>query len=90
MKTLYKNLGRIIGILFCVYCIDRLCLSNDLGPLSIESVHTFMNQWVHHWHIIVVGLMPIYVALVFFAACFCGNCFGITAGRWLSRFFSTR
>lgn len=84
------NIGGIICIIAIVYFIYRVCLLNDILPFSIHSVHTFMNHCVKHWHVIVVALLPIYVALVVFGAFMFGSCFGAAAQRWLSRFFSAK
>ncbi len=87
---LTSNIGRIICIVAIIYVIYRLLLLNDIRAFSICSVHLFMNQCIKHWHIIVVALLPVYVACVVFGAFMFGSCFGAAAQRWLSRLFSAR
>jgi hypothetical protein len=80
------NMGGVICIIALVYIIYRVLLLNDMLPFSIYSVQLSMNHWLKHWHVIVVGLIPVYIALVFFSALICGVFFGSAAQRWIFRF----
>lgn len=80
------SIGSAIFLVVIVYFICRLLLLEDILPFSIDSVQASMNHWVKHWHIVAVGLLPVYVALVFFGATLCGIFFGCVAQRWISRF----
>lgn len=84
------NFGGIICLIALVYFICRVLLQDDILPFSIFSVQTSMNRWVKHWHIVTVGLLPVYVALVFFGAALCGVFFGSAAQRWISRFLQQK
>ncbi len=83
------NLVGIICLVVIVYVTVRVLLQDDILP-SICSVQTSMNHWIKHWHIVAVGLLPIYVALVFFGAVLCGLFFGSAAQRWLAKFLQQK
>lgn len=82
------NLGGIMCLLILVFIICRILLQDDILPFSIGSVQTSMNHWIKHWHIVAVGLLPVYVGLVFFGAALCGLFFGSALQRWISKFLS--
>lgn len=91
MKTKQTiNFGGMISLVIIVYVTVRILLQDDILPFSICSVQASMNHWVKHWHIVAVGLLPIYVALVFFGAALCGICFGSALQRWISRFLQQK
>lgn len=68
------------------YIICRVLLLEDILPFSIGSVHLCMNHWNTHWHILAVGLLPIYVGLVFFGAALSGLLLGPVLQRWFTKF----
>ena len=84
------NFGGIVCLIVIVYVTCMILLQDDILPFSIYSVQSSMNQWVKRWHIVAVGLLPIYVALVFFGAALCGICFGSAAQRWISKFLQQK
>lgn len=84
-KTHTLNLGSAICLVVLIYIIYRILLFDDILPFSIESVQTTINHWAKRWHIVAVGLLPIYVALVFFGALLFGIFFGSAAQRWICR-----
>lgn len=81
------NIGGTLFLIMFVYSIYRILLVDDILPFSISAVQTSMNHWLKHWHILSVGLLPIYVAFVFFGAGLCGFILGSTLQRWVSRYF---
>ncbi len=85
-----NNFIGIICLVAIVYVTFEVLLQDDILPFSICSVQTSMNHWIKDWHIVAVGLLPIYVALVFFGAVFCGLFFGSAAQRWISRFLQQK
>lgn len=70
------NIGGSIFLFILIYLIYRILLEDDILPFSITSVQSTMNHWVKHWHFLVVGLIPVYIALVFFGALILGIFFG--------------
>lgn len=91
MRKKYSiNFVGIICLIAIVYVTCRVLLQDDILPFSIWSVQTSMNHWIKQWHIVAVGLLPIYVALVFFGAVLCGLFFGSAAQRWISKFLQQK
>ncbi len=82
------NIGGIIGALVVAYATYGILLRKKIGLLSIDTMQGLMNHWATHWHIIVVGLLPIYVAAVFFSAALGGLLLGSAIQRRLLRIFN--
>lgn len=82
------NTGSVVCLIILVYAIYIILLQGDMLPCSILSVQASMNHWIKDWHVVAAGLLPIYIALVFFGATLCGIFFGSAIQRWLSRFYS--
>jgi hypothetical protein len=79
------NTGGIIGLIIVIYGMYLLLLHDKMQPLSIDAMQAVMNHWARHWRILAVGLLPIYVGLVFFGAAVSGVSFGSALQRWLVR-----
>jgi hypothetical protein len=86
-KSNTLNIGGIIFLFILVYFIYRILLEDDILPFSISAVQHSMNHWVKHWHFLVVGLIPVYIAFVFFGGVLIGIFFGERIQRWISKFF---
>lgn len=84
------NLIGIVCLIAIVYVTCKILLQDDILPFSILSVQSSMNHWIKQWHIVAVGLLPIYVGLVFFGAVLCGLFFGTAAQRWISKFLQKK
>lgn len=80
------NIGGFICLLAVSYFIYYLLLPDNILPFTIPSALTCINHWVRHWHVLAVGLLPIYLALMIFGAGVLGIYFGSAAQRWLTRF----
>lgn len=84
MKTQERfNIGGVICLFATIWLMYQLLLCDDIFPLSITAVQLSINHWAHHWHVLAVGLLPVYVALVFFGAAVCGLIFGSVLHNWL-------
>lgn len=81
------NAGGILFLMILLYLLYRALVQNDILPFSIDAVQATMNHWVKHWHIIVVGLLPVYVAVVLLGVVLSGVCIGSAVQRWLLRLF---
>lgn len=84
------NIGGFISSMIAVYLIYYVLLQDDLLPFSIRSVLSAMNHWAHSWHVLAVGLMPIYLAIVIFGAAMTGIYLGSALHRWIQRFIQHR
>jgi len=79
------NLGIAICLIFAAYAIYYLLLSDSCHPLSIDSVTSQINDWASHSHIILFGLLPIYLALIIFGIAMVGIYVGSLLQRWLNQ-----
>ena len=82
------GLGGIICLIISSYLMYYLLLQDDILPFSIESVTAAINRWVRHTHIVVFGLLPVYVAFMIFGTAILGIYFGAVIQRWVAHFFS--
>ncbi len=64
-KSHSLTISVVISLLAVSYMIYYLLQGNVL-PFSITSVHEMICQRLENWHVIIVGLLPIYVALMVF------------------------
>jgi hypothetical protein len=81
------NLGGIISLVATVYFIYYLLLKENLLPFSISSVLTWGSEWSKHWHILAVGLVPIYLGLMIFGTAVLSLYVGAALQRWVSQFW---
>ena len=80
------NLGGMICLVAAVYVLYYLLLRDNILPFSIHSMLFNINHWAKNWHVIVIGLLPIYLALMVFGTAIIGIYFGSALQRWLSSF----
>jgi hypothetical protein len=78
------NFGGITCLIAAVYVLYYLLLRDNVLPLSIHSVVSGMNHWSSNWHVLVIGLLPIYLAMMFFGTAMFGMYFGSALQRWLT------
>jgi hypothetical protein len=90
MKTSHLNVGGIICLLVGIYCIYSLLLNDTAFPWSICSVEGSLSHWLRHWRVLVVGLMPIYVAFTLFGAASVSLFVGSVLQDWLVDLIGTR
>lgn len=88
MKTRHNlNLGGILCWTIVSYLIYYLLLRDSILPFSIGSVVSHIDRWTKHWHVLVVGLMPIYIALMIFGLGILSIYFGSALQRLISYFY---
>lgn len=85
MSKRYLNTGGVIGVILVACAMYDVLLCEKIPLLSIDTMQTMMNHWATHWHVLAVGLLPIYVAFVFFGAIISGLFLGSIMQRWLLR-----
>lgn len=91
MKRQYINLGGIIFLVTAVVLIYSLLLAEDeLVPFSIRGVLSSINRITSHWHVLVAGLLPIYLAVVIFGTAILGVSFGSAIQKLMARFIKHR
>lgn len=83
-KSTSLNLGGFICLVVAVYLLYCLLLRDNMMPFSIYSVFSSINHWAKDWHIIVIGLLPIYLALMIFGTAMFGVYLGSAIQRWIS------
>jgi hypothetical protein len=79
------NLGGIVCLIAGVYCIYYLLILDKILPFSISSVLSWSSHYAKEWHILTVGLVPIYLALMIFGTSMLSLCFGSALQRWLTQ-----
>lgn len=79
------NLGGIIFLVVAIYLIYYVLLHDKVLPFSISSVVSNINHLTRNWHILVVGLMPVYIALMIFGAAIIGIYLGSAFQRWITQ-----
>ena len=84
------NLGAIICLAFASYLLYYILLHDNLLPFSIHSVLLNVNHLAKNWHVIVIGLLPIYLALMVFGTAILGIYFGSALQRWIGSFLKVR
>ena len=80
----------VAGILLfglAVFLISYTLLHADTLPTSIDSIMAHLNHSVRHWHVLVIGLLPVYVALLFFGTALATLSSVELAYRWFKRLF---
>jgi len=81
------NLGGVLFLIAAVYLICTILICDAIAPISISSMLSSFNHWARHWHVLAVGLLPIYVALMIFGTAIMGVYFGSAVHRFIARFF---
>lgn len=84
----FLNIGTVICLIAGTYIIYSMMLSDDLLPFSIASFHSSVHHHMRHWHVIAVGLLPIYVAFVIFGTAVICAYMGTALYRWLGQFLN--
>lgn len=91
MKRLISlNIGAFICLVVATYVIYYLLLRDSMMPFSIYSVLSSINHWAKDWHVIVIALLPIYLALMIFGTAMLGIYFGSAIQRWIGSFLSQK
>ena len=87
MKKDQINPVALICLVAATCCMFCLLKDNNL-PFSINCVLASMDHWILHWHVLVVGLLPIYVAFMVFSAGIIGLHFGNNLQGFLTQIVS--
>lgn len=84
MKTRHSlNVISFICLVSTVCFICYVLREDDVLPLSICSVWSHANHLVGHFHVLAVGFLPVYVALMIFGTAMVGVYFGAILHRWI-------
>jgi len=78
------NIGVILGLITTSYLVCYLLLEGIL-PFSISHIYNYLVQWVGPWHVLAVGLIPVYMALMIFGAAVVGIYLGSALQRLFKR-----
>jgi ABC-type transport system involved in cytochrome c biogenesis permease component len=79
------NLGGILCLLVTAFFIYHLLLKDSLLSLSISLMSALTSHMTKHWHVLVVGLIPVYLALIIFGAAILSIYLGSAIQRWLTQ-----
>lgn len=84
------NLGGFICLVVAVYVLYYLLLRDGMKPFSIYSVSDSINHWARDCGIIVIALLPLYLALMIFGTAMLGVRLGSAIQRWIGTFLSQK
>jgi hypothetical protein len=73
------NFGGFLCLVATVYFIYYLLIEDKLLPLLLS----WSDNCAKHWHILTVGLMPVYLAVMIFGAAVLSIFLGSVIQRWL-------
>jgi hypothetical protein len=90
MNKSYLNLGGVTFLILGIFCISSLLLNDKTLPCSINSVELSLSHWLRHWRVLVVGLMPVYVAFTLFGVAIPSLLLGSVLQDWLMGWFGAR
>lgn len=68
-----------------LYFISYMLLQDDIFPTSIDSTWTYFTHLARHFHILAVGLLPVYVALMIFGTAATGVYLGSAIQQWFAK-----
>lgn len=68
-----------------VYVICYMLSQDDIFPMSIDAAWAYISHWARHFHVLAVGLLPVYVALMVFGTAIAGMYLGSTLQRWFNQ-----
>lgn len=86
-KEFFFNLGSILCVMTAIYFIYYLLLKDDWLSLSIASMLSWTNHLTLHWHLLAIGMLPIYLAFIIFGTAIIGIYLGSAIQRWLMHIF---
>ncbi len=84
LKNMPSNFGSISCLVTAVYSIYHyVLLESKLLPFSISAILSWADQ--RHYHVLAVGLLPIYLALMIFGTAIMSVYLGSVIQRWLQK-----
>lgn len=89
-KRFTLNLGAIICLMALGYILYYLLLLDNPLPFSIGAVLSSINHIIKHWHVLAVGLLPIYIALMIFGTGIISIYLGSVLQRWIGQYLSNK
>ena len=83
-KKSFMTLWGCICLVACVYLLYRFHVSNLLSG-TVHSLLNWNTDSAKKWHVLAIGLVPIYMALLIFGSGIVSFYMGTRLQRWLSR-----
>lgn len=83
-KGLSLNMGAILCLILAVCFICTVLIQDELAPASISAMLSALGHWARHWHVLAIGLLPVYIALMVFGTAVVGIYLGSVLHRWLA------
>ncbi len=72
-----------VCLITAVYVICYMLYQDAISPMSINSAWIYFSHWARHFHVLAVGLLPVYVALMIFGTASVGIYLGSAIQRWV-------
>lgn len=83
------NLGGAIALSLTIYMVYRLLVKNKMLPFSISSILSSSSHLFNHWHVLAVGLVPVYLGLIIFGTALVSIYCGSAIQSWITRHWPT-
>jgi hypothetical protein len=80
-KRLKLNTGTVLALSMMLYFVYSLLLSDNITSLSLAAILSYAHHLPPNKHLIVLGILPIYIAAMLFGA--------VVAGFYLGAKFQT-
>jgi hypothetical protein len=87
IKKPYSLLCHLMGLAIASYAVYFLLLKHDEFPFSIAAVVRGICNMVNHSYVLMVGILPIYIALIIFGLASVGLYLGSLLERLVARLF---
>jgi hypothetical protein len=84
-KLISLNIGMIITLTVIVYTVYYLLLHNNFLHTSIASIIDSSHRLKDSWHLLVLGLLPIYIGTMVFGSILLGAYLGSLLQQFLLR-----
>lgn len=89
-KLVSLSLASTVAVLTVFYVAYYLLLSDSFMHISVGEIIAHTHQLSMKKHLIVLGLIPIYIALMIFGAAVLGMYLGSLLQSWINRSFKRK
>jgi hypothetical protein len=76
-----------ICLIAAVYVVCYMLFHDDIFPMSINAAWFHFSHWAKRFHVLAVGLLPVYVSLMIFGTATIAVYLCAALRRWLSHYF---
>lgn len=85
MKKYTYHISGIIVIIAAIYLVYCLLSHDKITPFTISGMLSNASHWARDWHVLAVGFLPIYIALMVFGTALMSVYLVSYIKRWIAR-----